>query len=1107
MLAGIKFSQLSYGDPLINKNWTYKNLWGLFASQQKLADQFQNANELGFTIIYDSIKPIYNNEGKLTLENVGHNSDLWPLYDSINHQDRISFYKQQILANRFKFICQVEFPEAINSNNMSEYVEFFNKLITNPDFSWIEDWQIGDYPEQLIYNPALNKYLPKISPENYVSFLNRIRTSAKIFNPNIKIGGPGLYKCLALLDPNNYLHGDTTFYHDWLPEAIEKGLLYNLDFFTVQLKQETKGLDYDNISNITFLLKELISETIGSSVQIYSINQGRQELNKNSIDLLKDQSYYNISEMLNTAKSGVIPILNGIIDPPSDIVLNPSYDPKDDGYGIFKFDMSKKPIYEVLKFIMYQLKDFSMLTIPNKIYNNIDADNISFINNSKDDIVSIVWSKNKKQNTIVILPNPDQYGLFVDGSRHKIINPFEFETSIDFIVVTQHLNLKLLDYDDIKSTIFKKYMYSNNYKNSLLKSLPFNYNVDVDDTNFYKILRAIALEFADAQIQVDLLDDNAYLDTAHKDAIYQNFGTLVNLERQSNWDYEKYRRLIKGVIKSLLSGPTLKSIQEAINLFINYESIFGGDVKIADIKIHELYEDKTLDPTMYDGVYPQFAFLVEVAKNIDIGMDQEYLNRDLKYIINLLKPAHTLSFVVIVLSGNEDYKKWYYENHFNKDGLNIEFKDSDEMKMDIVLGGNNGRKEGIYGWKHLDYHGSFYTFNPDKTQIYSKTNSGILIGPRYILYDNNYEDIYLEKSEVMKKVIEDNGDVIRFGYYNDNQDDPNNPLDPKGGPLDPKQDNPIKLNERWGKEDLNFENPDYGNPDSGEYYKNWWMKYHKIVNDNVNKVPLTNWNIQENRKYQIVLEKDTSKFNRNIYFDNTVYPDIPRNSILVDPNMFSDNNPPEIKILDRHNIINNITNEIEVGNLPYNNIIKRAIRIENSDYKTDEIPKSIEFHFEDMDEYYNFDFGVEELKFGVSPFIFQANEHLLPTTFVPIGNIHSEYQPIGLKYSVTDTMYFSELEKSISEDFKNPNEILTSEQSIDKEETFIIPNIELDINPDILVDEFIPEQLNYSMFKLNVSVLNSKDTLLNDIVQDTTAEMYKIINGNKITITPLTTIF
>ena len=110
MLSGIKFSQLGHGDILIDKNWSYRNLWGLAASKQKLLDQFKYSKEIGFKIIYDSIRPIYDENMNLALKNSGHNSQIWPLYDSITHEDRISLYRKEVLAGNFTFICRVEFP-------------------------------------------------------------------------------------------------------------------------------------------------------------------------------------------------------------------------------------------------------------------------------------------------------------------------------------------------------------------------------------------------------------------------------------------------------------------------------------------------------------------------------------------------------------------------------------------------------------------------------------------------------------------------------------------------------------------------------------------------------------------------------------------------------------------------------------------------------------------------------------------------------------------------------------------------------------------------------------------------------------------------------------
>ena len=170
--------------------------------------------------------------------------------------------------------------------------------------------------------------------------------------------------------------------------------------------------------------------------------------------------------------------------------------------------------------------------------------------------------------------------------------------------------------------------------------------------------------------------------------------------------------------------------------------MFSSEEKIADIKIYELYDNEGADPTIYGGIYTQFAFIVEVSKNIDIGLDQSVLNRDLQYIVNILKPAHTLSFIVVILTGSENYREQYYSKY------GIEFRNMDESNFDGQLGGANGKHEGIFGWKHNDYQGCFHTYNYKTKKHQSKLNSGILIGPRKTLQDVRYQHLTQTSNEL-----------------------------------------------------------------------------------------------------------------------------------------------------------------------------------------------------------------------------------------------------------------------------------------------------------------------------------------------------------------------
>lgn len=183
----------------------------------------------------------------------------------------------------------------------------------------------------------------------------------------------------------------------------------------------------------------------------------------------------------------------------------------------------------------------------------------------------------------------------------------------------------------------------------LISLLPSSYNKESSDTNYYKILRALSHELADARVAIETTKDNNYLETVKSDAIYNNFGTLVRLKKSAEWDDEKYRDLIRGVMQSLLIGPTKDSLVQAFKMFTSF-----------NVQVHELYKDSDkIDPLIYAGYNPKYTFLLEIEKPVDTYADNDTIRRNANYIIGILKPAHTIGLQIINLTGDEDFRLYY----------------------------------------------------------------------------------------------------------------------------------------------------------------------------------------------------------------------------------------------------------------------------------------------------------------------------------------------------------------------------------------------------------------------------------------------------------------
>lgn len=304
---------------------------------------------------------------------------------------------------------------------------------------------------------------------------------------------------------------------------------------------------------------------------------------------------------------------------------------------------------------------------------------------------------------------------------------------------------------------------------SLINSLPAKYNKETSDTNYYKLLRGLAHELKNSKIEVKKLGDDRYLETVSPERIFDNFGTLVKLKKDPEWDSEKYRRLVKGVIQSLLKGPTKQSLIEGLNLFTDFK-----------VNVYELYKkadrDK-VDPSLFNNVDWQFSFILEIEKPVDSFADQSSLIRDANYIVNIIKPAHTISIIITTIIGEESYRQ-YYRDKYNIDDLesqltNTELPDyygMDKMSAEASI----KHTDNIYGYKYKG-DGIFGTNS-------SLIGGNDLIGPVYDLKDlrdwhfeqqskenyfqNNWELGYsdLNQQELELRKRNNHLDEIGYGY-------------------------------------------------------------------------------------------------------------------------------------------------------------------------------------------------------------------------------------------------------------------------------------------------------------------------------------------------------
>ena len=718
MITGVRLSELAIGSPILSASWEYKELTGKDAVIKRLEDQFYHASYLGFTYVIDTIRPNITSNGRLTLENNGINGDIWTF------EERMAKYHEFASANHMTVMLEVEFTVQVTENNVDEYVRFIlSSLVAR--YQWVKRWIIGVNPDKTYADGTYN-----CSPELYVYMMNELYRQIKLFDHEIQVGGPNIYESIT-----PFLNGRT----GWLAEASGEfytkssdyldigphGFLTNIDFFAFQGRQDSSHYNYNNYGSIVSNIRTLIYDHLGDNVvTLFSTTQGHAA-NFSNTTALMNQPYYDLREILKATKNGVIAFKNELVDAyPDSQAWQGHFDSSRIDYGIMKWSMHSKYAYSTYKFIFDALDGYITLKNVTDIYEEDDnLESITFQKIIEGTVynTTIIWCKSFNTATVSLLQASfNRAYQLLNGTKTNISDNVDINLLAGhFLIVYDEVEELELDKEDIRLNIERRLRYQREINDQMLAELPSSFNKEVTDTNVYRLLRSVAAELADTSMILTMIKEDLYLDTARENAIYENFGTLVKLQKRNDWTYEKYRRLVRGVMASLLKGPTYQSVIDALSLFTNFK-----------VSIAECYKETTQVKyaDIINEINPLFSFIIELEKPLeDTSMGQDELMEDTAYVLQLVKPAHTIGILIIILTGSERWDTFYAQRY------GIDWHEADEDGLSASFG--QDLNEGTFGWRHHSYPGNF-TLSNGVVSNSSLTNNGALIGPRYVLADH-----------------------------------------------------------------------------------------------------------------------------------------------------------------------------------------------------------------------------------------------------------------------------------------------------------------------------------------------------------------------------------
>ena len=764
MRSGVRLTCLKNGDALLGEVWIYKELSGEEAIQQKLEDLFLHISKLKFTDVIDTIQINKDSSNNLYIGNSGVNGDLWPF------SQRIETYRK--LCNQYKLnlVLELEFPTVITSQNLNSYMVYATDVINT--YPWVKYWQIMTEPES---RDAAG--MKKCPPNLYVQLIKYIYTTIHTKYHDIKIGGPGICNAIAEYVNSKYITEDGDCFHTgWLASATGEyygvdpndddigpsGFLKYIDFFAFQGRQNYVELNYNIYQNVikelrTGLITQAQRDNYNLDIEFLSTYQGHDAERGNYNDM-QLQAYRDLREFINAFKVDVVPFKTQLVDE--------FYDPDDptaikniSGLLYYFLGNEHKPAYDQYLFLNKYLENYVQLADNTYNLNNKrpfivsnDVHYIMLMNKDKSMMGTVIFPasernilvKNPIYVTVTLKPAINRYYYLPDGTNGLISTPIDITfKNYDFIFVEEQVASDISVDDSILKEAEKRIELYSTYAQEMLDMVPDDYVKDVyDGMNFPKLLRAVANEHADLEYERDILRDNMYLKTAHGDAIYNNFGAMIEVPWRRDWDEEKYRSVVSSLIESLLTGATKASIEKALRTYTTF-----------DVHIYELFKDYEHYGMTKDMHYEnQYSFVVEIEKDLDSKISTDKLYDDVRMLVDIVRPAHTIPIIMVVLIGKEDYADWY-ENKYG-----IPWKDSDVHNIDIL----SFEESNKFGWKYDDYDLAFHNNQHN-------LNSSHVIGPKYTLHDNDWWHIFSFEQESYDKVKTESF-IDLYSFYKEEYD-------------------------------------------------------------------------------------------------------------------------------------------------------------------------------------------------------------------------------------------------------------------------------------------------------------------------------------------------
>jgi hypothetical protein len=598
------------------------------------------------------------------------------LFNSDNYYYKLNYPNQEIFDGDIlsSIVSKMENLYSTYSTNSITSIKYWLPFVSPDRFSTY----VNDVYSKIEADGRKFSHYPNVVEYYYCILISRITgyllTGNTLLSADLRLGGPNVmdiestwarYILFHYKYDNSELTGGIrqyfafyTFYNDNYYSAKDTSNIYiDNKFHYEDIKYLTEGnLLYDLKNDAE---KNIVFTNECNYFKVYSEYESLEEgvstqKNSNAYDEIQNMLYllkvdtWSFKNKLFSADedtSGLVVFKSNIKDSPSNFIKKPDY-----------YLYSRLGNYSI---------DFNYLKDDEDVGDG-GYSQISFYDSeeSQTDKLFILWNCTTSRRLLYSHYTRSYYKFVIPNDSLGYLTysaATEEETKLTgnlYIYFDDDLGIVYIkEHNDLSATTLKfltnKYTSINSYFQTtikhLLNMLPLSYNTEIIDTNFYKILRTAAIQLAETKyglqkvkrgMWLNALDDDG-IEQCDDDLLYNNFGSMIDLPKKAKWSYDQYRAMISAVYEVLIKGPNKESMQNAIKKFTGYENY-----------LYELYKN---DEYIFSNltVDKQFRFAVQILKDLDTYDDSAEMMENVKFLLDMIKPAHTLYLIYVGLSSSE----------------------------------------------------------------------------------------------------------------------------------------------------------------------------------------------------------------------------------------------------------------------------------------------------------------------------------------------------------------------------------------------------------------------------------------------------------------------